>query len=75
VDTGRNEIGATHAAAYAVRPKPTAPISAPCTWEEVESGAITPRSVTLRAMANRLDNVGDLWADMHRQPQMLPNVS
>jgi bifunctional non-homologous end joining protein LigD len=75
VDTGRNEIGATHAAAYSVRPKPTAPISAPCTWEEVESGAIAPRSVTLRGMARRLDTHGDLWADMHRLPQTLPTLS
>ena len=35
VDTGRNEFGATYAATYAVRPKPNAPVSAPCTWEEI----------------------------------------
>ena len=32
IDTGRNGYSATYAAAYAVRPKPGAPISAPCTW-------------------------------------------
>jgi bifunctional non-homologous end joining protein LigD len=74
VDTGRNEFGATHAAAYSVRPKPGAPVSAPCTWEEVESGLIAPRSVTLRAMPKRLDTLGDLWADMQGLPQMLPTV-
>ena len=51
VDTGRNEFGATFAAAYAVRPKPHAPVSAPCTWEEVESGRAEPQSFTLRTMA------------------------
>src|SRR5262249_19514917 len=34
VDTGRNVAGATFAAVYAVRPKPDAPVSAPCTWDE-----------------------------------------
>ena len=37
VDTARNRYGATLAAAYAVRARPGAPVSAPCTWEEIES--------------------------------------
>ena len=72
VDTGRNEFGATYAATYAVRPKPNAPISAPCTWEEVESGEIGPQSITLRSMAARLDAVGDIWATLSRSPHALP---
>jgi len=62
VDTGRNGYSATFAAAYAVRPRPDAPISAPCTWEEVERGEAGPASFTLRAMARRVDAVGDRWA-------------
>jgi bifunctional non-homologous end joining protein LigD len=72
IDTGRNEFGATYAATYAVRPKPGAPISAPCTWEELESGRAEPRAFTLRAMAPRLDAVGDLWADLHAHACPLP---
>ena len=72
VDTGRNEFGATYAAAYAVRPKPNAPISAPCTWEEVESGAVAPQSLTLRGMARRLDAHGDIWATLFDKPHGLP---
>ena len=72
VDTGRNEFGATYAAAYAVRPKPNAPISAPCTWEEVDSGKAKPRTFTLRGMAARLDAVGELWSGLARQPHALP---
>ena len=71
VDTGRNGYSATWAAAYAVRPKPGAPVSAPCTWEEVESGAVEPRSFTLRTMPARLDEVGDLWAGMRRRKRSL----
>src|SRR5256885_1856361 len=64
VDTGRNAPGATFAAVYAVRARPGAPVSAPCTWEEVERGDLGPRTVTLRTMARRIAEVGDLWADM-----------
>ena len=64
VDVGRNRPGATFATAYTVRPKPGAPVSAPCTWEEVASGAAQPQTFTLRGMAARLDAVGDLWHDL-----------
>jgi bifunctional non-homologous end joining protein LigD len=74
VDTGRNEFGATYAAAYAVRPKTHAPVSAPCTWEEVESGSARPQTFTLRGMARRLDDVGDLWNELHRSPCRLPSL-
>ena len=73
IDTGRNEFGATYAATYAVRPKPNAPISAPCTWEEVESGAVGPQSFTLRTMAERLDSRGDVWGDLFSAPHALPS--
>jgi len=72
IDTGRNEFGATFAATYAVRPKPTAPVSAPCTWDEVESGEAGPTTFTLRSMTERLDAVGDLWSDLYRRPCALP---
>jgi bifunctional non-homologous end joining protein LigD len=74
LDTGRNEFGATYAATYAVRPKPGAPVSAPCTWEEVETRAVDPRSLTLRAMGERLDAIGDLWAALHQHPCTLPTI-
>src|SRR4029078_12556527 len=48
VDTGRNAPGATFAAVYAVRPKPGAPVSAPCPWDEIARRAVDPRSVSLR---------------------------
>jgi bifunctional non-homologous end joining protein LigD len=68
VDTGRNGYSATFAAAYAVRAKPGAPVSAPCTWEEVERGEVGPRSFTLRTMAARIAEVGDVWSEMRGQP-------
>lgn len=64
VDTGRNGYSATFAAVYSVRPKPGAPVSAPCTWGEVERGEVGPRSFTLRNMRDRIARVGDLWAEV-----------
>jgi bifunctional non-homologous end joining protein LigD len=71
VDTGRNGYNATFAAAYAVRAKPGAPVSAPCSWSELEQRRVAPRSFTLRTMAERMAQVGDLWADLHAQRQSL----
>jgi bifunctional non-homologous end joining protein LigD len=67
VDTGRNGYSATFAAAYTVRAKPGAPVSAPCTWEEVEKGKVNPDSFNLRNMAARIKKSGDLWKDMLRK--------
>jgi bifunctional non-homologous end joining protein LigD len=71
VDTGRNGYSATFAAAYTVRARPGAPISAPCTWEEIKRGEVHPKSFTLRTMAQRINDVGDLWADMLRKKRSL----
>lgn len=64
VDTARNRPGATFAAVYTVRARPGAPVSAPCTWDEVEQGTVEPRTFTLRTMAERLARAGDLWRDL-----------
>jgi bifunctional non-homologous end joining protein LigD len=71
VDTGRNGYSATFAAAYAVRAKPGAPVSAPCTWDEVEHGQAHPRTFTLRTMPSRVAEVGDLWSDMRKHQRSL----
>jgi bifunctional non-homologous end joining protein LigD len=71
VDTGRNGYGATFASAYAVRARPGAPVSAPCTWQEIEEGTVDPGTFTLRSMRDRLARAGDLWADMSIRQQSL----
>ena len=71
VDTGRNGYSATFAAAYTVRAKPGAPVSAPCHWEEIERGEVNPRTFTLRNMPERMATVGDAWADMRRRGRSL----
>jgi bifunctional non-homologous end joining protein LigD len=64
IDTGRNGYSATYAATYTVRAKPGAPVSAPCTWNEIEKGEVGPKTFTIRTMAHRIASAGDLWADM-----------
>ena len=71
VDTGRNGYSATFAAAYAVRARTGAPVSAPCTWDEIERGVVGPQTFTLRTMAARIAEVGELWADMRRRKRSL----
>ncbi len=71
IDTGRNGYSATFAAAYAVRPRNGAPVSAPATWEEVESGTIGPATFTIKMMEKRIADAGDLWSAVFDAPQSL----
>jgi bifunctional non-homologous end joining protein LigD len=71
VDTGRNGWSATHAAVYSVRAKAGAPVSAPCTWEELESGKVGPQTFNLKNMRTRFKDAGDLWSGMERRQRSL----
>ena len=71
VDTGRNGYSATFAAAYTVRARRGAPVSAPCTWEEIERGEVEPGTFTVRNMPDRIAKVGDVWSDMRRRGRSL----
>ena len=71
VDAGRNAYSATFAAAYGVRAKPGAPVSAPCTWKEIERGEVGPQTFTLRTMSTRVEEVGDLWGDLRKRGRSL----
>jgi len=62
LDTMRNAIGATIAAAYSVRGRPGAPVSTPLAWAEVEDPALAPSGFTLRDVPRRLERTGDPWA-------------
>lgn len=72
IDTGRNEYSATFAAAYAVRPRAGAPVSAPCRWDELANGEAGPRAFTLRNMPARVAALGDVWGDLLECRQSLP---
>jgi bifunctional non-homologous end joining protein LigD len=71
VDTGRNGYSATFAAAYAVRARPVAPVSAPCEWKEIEECAVGPKTFTLNNMEKRIKDVGDIWSTLLRSKRSL----
>ena len=68
----RNEFGATYRGGVRGATEAHAPVSAPCTWEEVESGEVGPQTFTLRTMADRLDACGDLWSGLFQARAALP---
>jgi bifunctional non-homologous end joining protein LigD len=71
IDTGRNGPGATFAATYAVRAKAGAPVSVPCTWQELEAGSAAPQSFSSKSVPRRVAELGDLWASLHTHGQSL----
>jgi bifunctional non-homologous end joining protein LigD len=54
-----------------VRAKPDAAVSAPCAWQEVESGDVGLQSFNLRNMPERIAAVGDVWKDLTRRGRSL----
>ncbi len=60
IDYNQNRLGATLASIYSVRPTPSASVSTPVTWEEVEDG-IEPDDFTMKNVPQRIAELGDLW--------------
>ncbi len=72
LDYNQNAKDRTVAAAYSVRPKPTAPVSAPLTWEEV--GDADPRDFTMTSMPARFEN-DRRSTRRHRQAALLADFA
>jgi bifunctional non-homologous end joining protein LigD len=66
VDYNQNRWGSTLASIYSVRPQPTATVSTPVTWREVERG-VTIEEFTMRNVPKRIEKVGDLWKPLLSQ--------
>lgn len=68
-DIMRNGYAQTAVAPYSVRAHPGAPVAVPLHWDEVADPQLSPRGVTIRTIAARLDQLastGDPWAGMAR---------
>lgn len=63
LDAERNHGGATAVAAYTIRARPGAPVSMPITWDELDDPSLRPDGFGVPAVPERLEQVGDLWAD------------
>ena len=72
LDYNQNAKDRTVAAAYSVRAKPDARVSAPLTWDEID--ACDPRDFTLATMPRRFAEVGDRHAGIDRQPCSLVSL-
>jgi DNA ligase D-like protein (predicted polymerase) len=66
LDYNQNAKDRTVAAAYSVRPKPDARVSAPVTWEELYE--CRPEEFTLRTMPARFASVGDRHSAIDDNP-------
>jgi bifunctional non-homologous end joining protein LigD len=66
LDYNQNAKDRTVAAAYSVRPKPDARVSAPLTWEEVPD--VEPEDFTLVTMPKRFASLGDRHAGIDDRP-------
>jgi bifunctional non-homologous end joining protein LigD len=72
LDYNQNAKDRTVASAYSVRPKPDARVSAPVTWEELDS--CRPEEFTLRTMPERFARIGDRHADIDSRPCRLDTL-
>jgi DNA ligase D-like protein (predicted polymerase) len=66
IDYNQNAKDRTVAAAYSVRPKPDARVSAPMTWDEIDES--DPADFTIETMPARFATIGDRHADIDRHP-------
>jgi bifunctional non-homologous end joining protein LigD len=69
VDHNRNAFGQTVASVYSVRPREGAPVSAPLTWDEVET--VKNGDITILNIWDRLQRYGDLFAPVVADGQTL----
>jgi bifunctional non-homologous end joining protein LigD len=72
VDYNQNAKDRTVASAYSVRPKADAPVSAPLTWDEVDSSE--PGDFTLATMPARFAKLGDRHEGIDRQAGSLERL-
>ena len=72
LDYNQNAKDRTVAAAYSVRPTPDARVSAPLTWDDVDSAE--PGDFTLASMPSRFSKIGDLHAQIDQHPCSLDRL-
>jgi bifunctional non-homologous end joining protein LigD len=65
VDYLQNIRSKTLACAYSARASEFAGVSTPVTWAEIDEG-VSPKDFTISTFADRLADVGDLWAALRK---------
>ncbi|HCT80444.1 MAG TPA: ATP-dependent DNA ligase [Micromonosporaceae bacterium] len=64
IDWSQNNPYKTTICVYSLRAGQSPTVSAPLTWEEVESGDFTAADLNLRTVADRVEKMGDLHAGL-----------
>jgi bifunctional non-homologous end joining protein LigD len=72
LDYTQNAINKTLVAPYSPRPAAGAPVSAPIEWDELDDPTLRPDGFTIRSILPRLEEKGDLFADVLEHTQRLP---
>ena len=63
LDHNQNVRGKNMASVYSLRPLPGAPVSTPLRWDELDG--VYPADFTIDVVPERVERLGDLWADIH----------
>ena len=71
-DHNQNSRGKNMASIYSLRPLPGAPVSTPVRWDELER--VYPTDFTIDTVPERVDAMGDLWADILQSKQDLQRL-
>jgi bifunctional non-homologous end joining protein LigD len=74
LDYTQNTYIKTLVAPYAVRPADGAPVSAPIRWDELDDPDLRSDLWTIRTIVERVEQVGDLFADAQTDLQELPPI-
>lgn len=75
LDFTQNSPIRTLVAAYAVRPAPGAPVSAPIHWEELDDPDLRSDRWTIRTILDRVAAIGDPFAAVQTDAQELPELT
>lgn len=73
VDYLQNIRGKTVASVYSVRAVPTASVSTPLAWDEMDDD-LDPAEFTMDAVVERIERVGDLWGAGMKRPNSLEGL-
>jgi len=75
LDINRNAYAQTIAPAYAVRPRPGAPVSTPLDWRELDDKSLRPDGVSIRNIFVRLEKKKDPWSDFRASAASLKKAA
>jgi bifunctional non-homologous end joining protein LigD len=74
IDWSQNSASKTTVTPYSLRAQPTPTVSAPLTWDEVESGEVVPANLTAGVVLDRAEEFGDLLSDLCEPGPRVPQV-